>query len=136
MSALRRIITNPGGPMMKGLAVLIGGLAGSATRAGITLLLPHAEGTLPAATLVANLSGAFLLGFYLGKRERSVVSAWSLELWAIGGFGSLTTFSAFAIEVVDLLGAGAAIMAMGYAAASVIAGLILSFVGYRIGASV
>jgi CrcB protein len=114
-------------------AVLAGGLLGSAARIGVSYLIPAAPGRLPVATLMVNLAGSLLLGFYLVRREETVTAPLSLQFWGIGVFGSFTTFSTFSIEVLHLLGGGQSATAVGYIAASVVGGLILALAGLRLG---
>jgi CrcB protein len=82
-----------------------------------------------------NLTGSLLLGFYLARRERTVTAAWSLPFWGIGVFGSLTTFSAFSIEVVLLIQDGHVVTAGSYVALSIVGGSVLSLSGQRIGSA-
>lgn len=80
-----------------------------------------------------NLLGSFALGLYLTRRERAVTPRFSLQFWAIGVLGSLTTFSTFSYEVVLLVEAGAAGIAALYVIVSTIGGLIAALVGGRVG---
>lgn len=114
-------------------AVFAGGLVGSGAREGVAHLLPAASGDFPSAVLAVNLLGSLCLGWYLARRERSVSAPWSPGFWAIGVFGSFTTFSAFSFDVVRLLERGLAVTAGGYVAASVVGGLLLAMAGQRIG---
>lgn len=88
---------------------------------------------MPVATLIVNLAGSLLLGFYLARREQTVTAPLSLQFWGIGVFGSFTTFSTFSIEVVDLLERGQAVTAVAYVATSIFGGLILALAGQRLG---
>lgn len=115
------------------MAVLGGGLVGSAARAGIGRVLPTAPGGFPVATLMVNLIGSLLLGVYLARRERAATVRWSLQFWAIGLLGSFTTFSAFSLDVIDLLDANRPVPALGYVTASVLGGLLLALTGQRLG---
>jgi len=117
------------------LAVLSGGLVGSASRAGIDYYLPNEQGAFPVATLLVNLIGSLLLGSYLARRERAATGRWSLQFWAIGVFGSFTTFSAFSLDVVHLLQADRPLAAGGYVTASMVGGLGLALVGQRVGST-
>jgi fluoride ion exporter CrcB/FEX len=76
------------------VAVAMGGLIGSALRAGIGVLLPTPSGGFPTGTLVVNLSGSLLIGLYLVRREQAATPRWSLPFWALGMLGSFTTLSA------------------------------------------
>lgn len=114
-------------------AVLAGGLVGSAARTGVGYLLPASPGLFPVATLIVNLVGSLLIGFYLGRGGHHATAPLSLQFWGIGVFGSFTTFSAFSIEVVELVGQGEAATALGYIATSMVGGLILALAGQRFG---
>jgi len=113
--------------------VLSGGLVGSAARAGVALLLPTPSASFPASTTLVNVVGAFLLGFYLARRQQALGSPWSVRFWAIGVLGSFTTFSAFSIEVVELIGSHKVAMALSYVAVSVLGGIGSALVGDRLG---
>jgi len=128
---LRRLIVDAE-PLM---AVLGGGLVGSAARTLIGNVLPTTPGAFPVATLMMNLIGSLFLGVYLARRERAATVRWSLQFWAIGVLGSFTTFSAFSLDVVHLLDANRPIPALGYVTASVIGGLLLALTGQRLGSS-
>ncbi len=116
------------------LAVLAGGLLGSAARGAVGLAIPGVAGEFPFATLIVNLAGSFLLGFYLARRQRAVSARWSLRFWAIGVLGSFTTFSTFSLEVLQLVDVGQISSAVGYVVASTLGGLTLALVGDRVGA--
>lgn len=113
--------------------MLAGGIVGSAFRSAAGLAFPAPKGALPSATLAVNVLGSLALGFYLARRERAVTSRYSLQFWAIGVLGSLTTFSTFSYEVVLLLEAGSSWTAAWYSVASTIGGLLAAVVGGRVG---
>jgi CrcB protein len=113
------------------IPVAMGGLLGSAARAGVSELLPVDATGFPTATLLVNLVGSLLLGVYLVRRERAVTAAWSLRFWAFGVFGSFTTFSAFSLEVVLLIEKGRGSTAAAYVLASVIGGSAAALFGQR-----
>ena len=106
---------------------------GSAARIVVGLWIPAKDAGFPWAILLVNLAGSLLLGFYLARRERSISRRGSLQFWAIGVFGSFTTFSAFTVDLVEILAAGRGGMAVSYLASSVLGGLICAVAGLRIG---
>ncbi len=108
-------------------AVLAGGVLGAAGRTAVAMALP--DGTFPVSTLAVNLAGSLLLGAYLA---RNPAGPW-LDFWAVGVLGSLTTFSAFSLDVVELLDAGEAALGLAYAALSTGGGLAAAAVGGRAG---
>lgn len=115
------------------LVVMAGGLVGSAARLGVGRALGWEPGGWPVATLAVNVVGAWVLGWYLARRARSVSPWWSLDFWAIGVLGSFTTFSALGVETVALFEAGRAVVAGCYVVMSALAGLVAAGVGYRLG---
>lgn len=114
---------------------MAGGIIGSACRAGVGYLLPAEPGRFPVATLIVNLAGSLLIGYHLVRLEQGFTRPLSLHFWGIGVFGSFTTFSAFSIEVVDLLGRHQAAAAVGYVAISIVGGLIFAVAGQRLGSA-
>src|SRR5215216_3172361 len=102
-------------------AIFAGGFAG----AEVVEALPHDAAEWPWATFSVNLAGAFLLGYFATRlQERLPLSAYRRPLLGTGFCGALTTFSALQIELLDMLDAGRIGRAAGYAAASVVAGVL------------
>ena len=92
-----------------------GGFAGSALRYGANLWIStHGlhTGRYPLATFLVNLLGSFLIGILIRNLEHG--SAWSL-LAIVGFCGGFTTFSAFSLEVMNMLRGGDLLHAAGYA---------------------
>jgi fluoride exporter len=116
------------------LLAALGGALGSLARWTIAQALPRSSGNWPWATLTVNLAGCLLIGVLLAvlaaRRPDDEHLRTFLGTGVLGGF---TTFSAFAVEVADLLRAGAPVIAAGYVAVSVIGGLIAVAVGLRVG---
>lgn len=96
------------------------------------VLMPPAEGGWPAATLLVNVVGSLLLGAFLARRQSDATVFGSLEFWAIGVLGSLTTFSALSIEVVRLADQRQFVIVFGYVALSVFGGLGAAILGGRL----
>jgi CrcB protein len=104
-------------------AIFAGGFVGAAARAEVGDALPHATGAWPWATLLVNVAGAFLLGYFVTRlQERLPLSAYRRPLLGTGLCGGLTTFSTMQVELLQMLDAGRAGMALAYAAVSVAAG--------------
>jgi fluoride exporter len=90
-------------------AISSGGVLGALARYGLTLIWPHRPGQFPWATFVTNVSGCLLIG---------VLMVLVTEVWAthhlvrpflgVGVLGGYTTFSTYAVEVQQLVNAGAA----------------------------
>lgn len=113
--------------------VAAGGLIGSAARGIVEMAIPTVDGAFPTAVLTVNLVGSFLLGLYLARRERSVEGPATLRFWAIGLFGSFTTFSAFSLDLLVLFQEGRIVASSIYLLASLGGGLTLALTGHRMG---
>jgi CrcB protein len=105
--------------------VFAGGATGAAIRAGFEKTVAPDVGDFPWPTLTVNAIGTFVLAWtatrlalHPNPRERAFL---------ISGFcGGLTTFATMQLELVKLLDQDHGWVALGYAAASVAAGLILA----------
>lgn len=118
--------------------VFVGGIVGTGLRVWLEDLFPTPAAGWPWATFAINLGGAFVLGVLLetlrnlgpdsGTRQR-------IRLFAGTGLcGAFTTYSTFALEV-SLLGREHAIgTAIVYAITSVIAGVLLAWLGIALAA--
>ena len=90
------------------LLVMAGGALGAAGRYHLGRLVFHLGGTgFPMGTLAANLLGGFLMGILAGVLARSnfVDEPWRLFL-GVGLLGGFTTFSAFSLEVMNMIERG------------------------------
>ncbi len=85
---------------------------------------------IPLGTLVANLSGSYLIGVGLGAFATLPSLAPELRLLLLTGFlGGLTTFSAFSAEMVTLLREGRLLWAGCGIALHVAGSLLMTFLG-------
>jgi CrcB protein len=106
-------------------AVFVGGALGTLARAGLAVLAAPQPGHWPWPTFIVNIVGAFLLGYFTTRLlERLPVSSYRRPLLGTGVCGGLTTFSTLQVELLDLLDHGSVGLAVGYAAASIAAGLL------------
>lgn len=113
------------------LAVLLGGAIGTALRLGIDALFPYADDAIPWSTLGINVLGSFLLGALVSVAwDRT--PAWLRAGLGPGLLGSFTTFSALAVSLVTLAGAGAWMPAAAYLVASIVLGLAAALLGLRL----
>lgn len=105
------------------LAIALGGAAGAASRWAVGAAVGHGTG-FPWATFAVNVAGCLLLGLLLAEEWDHPRLRWLLhDGGGIGFCGGLTTFSTFAVEGVDLVDRGRALLAAGYLAASLVAGV-------------
>ena len=108
------------------VAIGVGGALGALARAGLGEALP-AEGGWPWGTFTANMAGTILLAWLFGFLTTPGTRTRLWRLFAGTGFcGALTTFSGFQVELIALSKDGRVGLAAGYAAASVVGGLLLA----------
>ena len=116
-------------------AVLIG--LGAIPGAWLRLrLVNHFEPMVPNkhwGTFVVNVVACFALGLILRLDELSGGPGGLSLLLGVGFFGSLSTFSTFAVELLNELRAGQTLTAVVLALASIGAGLLASALGYGLG---
>jgi fluoride exporter len=106
-------------------AIFVGGAIGAVARYGLAEALPHDAGTWPWATFAVNVAGALALGYLTTRlQERLPPSAYRRPLLGTGLCGALTTFSTVQVELLQMLDDGRAGLAAGYAAASIVAGVL------------
>jgi fluoride exporter len=124
-----------GHPLTKIALVMIGGSMGALSRYGISLLAVRLFGTgFPWGTLLVNLGGCFLIGLSFALADRSALMNPSARLLFVTGFlGALTTFSTFGYETFSAIQAGSHWLAMGNVLLNNVVGLILVFMGFRLG---
>ena len=81
------------------VAIAIGAVLGALSREGLAFFANSPEPqAFPWGTLIANLSGAFLLGLFATYLDRIISHALFRPLWEIGFIRSFTTLSTFSLE--------------------------------------
>lgn len=116
--------------MLAYVAAALGGALGALARWGVAGALPRDPGGWPWATLLVNVTGCLVLGLLLGLVfARSPAHPWLRPFLGTGVLGGFTTYSAFAVETVQLADAGRPGLAAGYVAASVLGGVAASALG-------
>lgn len=117
---------------------MLGGAFGSGARhlvgrATLSLLGPN----YPWGTLAVNLIGGFLMGLLAGGLVRLGESGeqWRLLL-GVGVLGGFTTFSAFSLDVMNMLERGDWIAGLGYVLASVIGAVAALALGLAVARAV
>ncbi len=106
-------------------AVFAGGALGTLSRVGLESLAVPDPGRWPWPTFIANIAGAILLGYFTTRLlERLPVSSYRRPLLGTGLCGGLTTFSTMQVELVTMIEHGHLGLAAGYAAASIVLGLV------------
>ena len=84
-------------------------------------------------TFIVNVMACFALGLVLALNETCASRTGIALLMGVGFFGSLSTFSTFAVELLNELRVGQTLTALVLALASIGAGLLASAVGYGLG---
>ena len=111
-------------------AILLGGAIGTLARAALAEALPQHPGQWPWATFLANLAGAFVLGWLLTRLAERTAPTRHWRFFAGTGFcGAVTTFSAFQMETFEFVRAGHAGLAVAYPVASITAGMAVAVAG-------
>jgi CrcB protein len=108
------------------IAVLVGGGLGAAARFGMSQIITSAV----LGTFIVNVLGAGALGYVLARlglagRSRSV----AVPLLGVGFLGAFTTFSGFAVQLVE----GPFLRSLAYAVASLAAGIVAGMAGLTFG---
>jgi len=112
--------------------VMLGGSIGALSRYGVSLLAVKLFGTrFPWGTLIVNLIGCFFIGlaFALAERSSSIMGPSMRLLFVTGYLGGLTTFSTYAVETTNALGAQNSISAILNVAANNLLGVGLVLLG-------
>ena len=116
------------------LLVMAGGALGAAGRFALGgLLLRHLGNGFPWGTFAVNMIGSFAAGFLVIWLEARGASAmyWRAFL-VVGVLGALTTYSALMVECLLFARSGRPPMMMGYLVITLIAGLLLVWMGARL----
>lgn len=119
------------------LAIITGASCGALLRYFISNALNSKLELMPLGTLVCNLLGAFLIGFITAYLAGRFHQSATLRLFLITGFlGSLTTFSTFSLESVNLLLSDAPLKAIVHTLCHLLGSVLLAlfglFIGHRI----
>ncbi len=113
------------------ILTMFGGAIGAGARylGGVAALRAFGP-TYPWGTLIVNVAGGLLMGLLAARVATD--DPWRLFL-GVGVLGGFTTFSAFSLETYAMIERGAALSALGYALASVIAAVGAVAIGIGLG---
>jgi CrcB protein len=112
------------------LLVMSGGAIGAGLRYGLSRALPFAGDGWPWATFLVNVLGGLAMGVLAAWVLRGDNSAESLRLFVgVGVLGGFTTFSAFSLEMMQMVERGQMSLAASYALVSVLLALGALFAG-------
>ena len=117
------------------VAVGIGGFVGAVGRYGLAGLVQRwVRGDFPWGTLAVNVLGCFLIGLLMALARFGIVLCPRTRTFlGIGLLGSLTTFSTFGYETMELVRTGSWFAAAGNVAGNVILGLAAVLAGLAAG---
>ena len=119
------------------LVALGSGLGGLARFALSGYAAHHWGETFPWGTLLVNVTGSFLIGFFATLTEpggRVFISGSGRQFVMSGVLGGYTTFSSFSLQTLELVREGDWFKAGANAAGSVLLCLVAVWLGYALGA--
>lgn len=112
--------------------VALGGAIGAMARFGISsVVVRYSDVSFPLGTMIANVIGCFLMGLLIGSRVGDRMP-WCKHHVGVGFLGSLTTFSTFSAETLDLFRQER----WASAGTNIGASLVLGFVAVAIGIAI
>ncbi len=118
------------------LLIALGGALGTLGRHGLALAMSPISQSLPWGTIVINIAGCFMIGFFgsltLAHGRFPLPEAARLFVM-VGICGGFTTFSSFSLQTLDLLRSGAVARALTNVGVSVILCLLAVALGHMIG---
>ena len=113
------------------VAVSVGAIIGANLRWGLGLWLNASYHAVPWGTLLANLSGGWLVGLLMAFFTQSSTLAPEWRLFAITGLcGALTTFSTFSLEMFAALQEGKWLMAAMGIFVHVAGSILMTVIGF------
>jgi len=117
--------------MVKWIWLLLGGITGTAARYFLAGAVYQRLGTnFPYGTLVVNLIGCFLIGFFSAiVDDKFILGPYSRVFLMIGFCGAFTTFSTYMLETGNLLKDGETIRAL----MNILVSTAVGFLAYRLG---
>lgn len=115
------------------LIVGLGSFIGGILRYGLSVVIhDRIHLVFPLGTFLANIIGCFVIGVLFALSERTAIAfEWRL-FFATGICGGFTTFSAFSLETLVLLRDGQVGFASAYVIASLLFGVLTTFLGYSL----
>jgi CrcB protein len=119
------------------LVVILGGAIGTFARYAVSVLALPISRELPWGTIIINVTGSFVIGFFgtLTLASGRYPVSENLRVFVmIGLCGGYTTFSSFSLQTLDLLRAGALVRAAVNVGASVILCVAAVALGHLIAA--
>lgn len=111
-------------------AVAVGGAIGALARYGLTVAFPTSPGSFDLATFIANIVGGLLIGVLMViVTEVAPGISMIRPFFGIGILGGFTTFSTYIVDIGRAANAGATLLAVVYAFATMTAALLAAALG-------
>ena len=114
--------------------IALGSALGGVARYGASSLIAASFGqTFPWGTLLVNISGSFVIGFFAtltGPDGRVLVASDIRQFVMIGVCGGYTTFSSFSLQTLNLVQEGDMLRAGANIGGSVVLCLVAVWLGY------
>ena len=122
---------------MKFFYLSIGGAIGTISRFLLFTFINNisGQGVFPWGTFSVNLIGSFLIGLLAGIYEQNLLSFETKLFIFTGLIGGFTTFSALALEGLNLFRSGNYLFALSYLIGSSVFGILLAALGFLLFAS-
>ena len=120
---------------MEYIIIGIGGILGANARYVVANWASQRLGAdFPYGTLIINVSGSFLLGFFMAFALNRAFLHPNYRLFVATGFcGAYTTFSTFTYESLRLLQDGSFVLGFANMIGSLLVGMFAVFLGFVIG---
>jgi CrcB protein len=116
------------------LLIALGGALGSVARFALSGLVAHHVGeTFPWGTMLVNVGGSFVIGFFATLTEpdgRLLVGPEGRQFFMTGVLGGFTTFSSFSLQTLTLARDGDWLRAGGNAVGSLLLCLLAVWLGH------
>jgi fluoride exporter len=119
------------------LLIAVGGALGTVARYGIALLTLPVSRDMPWGTILINVVGCLVIGFFgtLTLTNGKYPVSENARLFVMTGLcGGFTTFSAFSLQTLDLLMSGSVVRAAAYVLLSVTLCVCAVAVGHALAA--
>ena len=119
------------------LFLAVGGAIGTLTRYGLNGVISARVATFPLGTMIANVSGCFVIGFIAAVSDPSFGRTWLRTGWRdflmVGFCGGYTTFSSFGLQTLNLARDGEWLLVVLNVIGSNLLGLVAVYLGWVLG---
>tara|TARA_B100001123_G_C14954827_1_gene885210 strand:+ start:102 stop:470 length:369 start_codon:yes stop_codon:yes gene_type:complete len=110
--------------------IATGGAVGSILRFIVSYFCKIYFQNFPIGTLLVNILGSFLIGLFISYLNNKDISEVFIKYFLIVGLlGAFTTFSSFAIEVIQLYEQNDKILSILYICLSIILSILAAYIG-------